>query len=77
VGSCAQNFGLGKAVVLHAIHQMKAAGMDHATVANAGTKEASRALYAACGFTPWHLIDDYVKPASARWEYSVLEQRLS
>jgi len=54
--------GLGKALVLHAMHQMKAAGMTHATVANAGTNEASRALYQACGFTPWHVIDDYVKP---------------
>ncbi|MFC2077326.1 GNAT family N-acetyltransferase [Candidatus Bipolaricaulota bacterium] len=57
--------GLGKAVVLHAMHQMKAAGMTHATVANAGTNEASRELYEACGFTPWHLIDDYVKPVPA------------
>jgi len=54
--------GLGKAVVLHAMHQMKAAGMTHATVANSNTNEASRALYAACGFTPWYLFDDYVKP---------------
>lgn len=53
--------GLGKAVVLHALHQMKAAGMSHATVANAGINEASRALYKACGFTPWYLIDDYAK----------------
>ena len=45
---------------------MKAAGMIHATVANAGTNEASRELYEACGFTPWHLIDDYVKPVPVR-----------
>ena len=57
--------GLGKAVVLHAMHHMKAAGMTHATVANSGSNEASRALYAACGFTPWHPIDDYVKPIPA------------
>jgi ribosomal protein S18 acetylase RimI-like enzyme len=43
--------GLGKAVVLHAMHQMRAAGMTHATVANTGTDEASRALYEACGMT--------------------------
>ncbi|MFC2099271.1 GNAT family N-acetyltransferase [Candidatus Bipolaricaulota bacterium] len=53
--------GLGKAVVLHAMHHMKAASMTHATVANAGTNEASRARYKAYGLTPWHLIDDYVK----------------
>jgi len=57
--------GLGKAVVLHALHRMKEAGMIWATVANTGTNEASRALYAACGFTPWHLIDDYIKPIPA------------
>ena len=45
-----------------AMHQMKAAGMTHATAANSGTNEASRALYEACGFTPRHLIDDYIKP---------------
>ena len=43
------------------MHRMKAAGMTHATVGNSGSNEASRALYAACGFTPWHFIDDYVK----------------
>jgi RimJ/RimL family protein N-acetyltransferase len=37
------------------------AGMTHATVANSGTNEASRALYEACGFTPWHVIGDYTK----------------
>jgi len=36
--------------------------MTHATVADSNTNEASRALYAAYGFTPWHLIDDCVKP---------------
>ncbi|MFC2078629.1 GNAT family N-acetyltransferase [Candidatus Bipolaricaulota bacterium] len=54
--------GLGKAVVLHAMHKMKAAGMAYATVANAGTNEASRELYKACGFEPWHMTDDYSKP---------------
>ncbi|MBN1859742.1 hypothetical protein JW848_11160 [Candidatus Bipolaricaulota bacterium] len=41
---------------------MKAAGMEVATVANTGINEPSRVLYATCGFTPWHLIDDCVKP---------------
>ena len=54
--------GLGKAVVLHALHRMRAAGMIHATVANSGINEASRELYKACEFTPWYVIDDYVKP---------------
>ena len=43
------------------MHHMKAAGMTYATVANTGTNGASRALYAACGSAPRHLIDDYVK----------------
>jgi len=42
---------------------MNAAGMaSRHRCQQTGTNEASRALYAACGFTPWHLIDDYVKP---------------
>ena len=41
--------GLGRAVVLHTMHQMRAAGMTHATVANSGTNEASRKLYRAWG----------------------------
>jgi mycothiol synthase len=58
--------GLGKAVVLDAMHRMKAAGMTHATVANTGTHETSRALYEACGFTPSYLFDHYVKPVQPR-----------
>ena len=46
------------------MRRMQAPGMTHATVATFGTNEAARALYEACGFAPWHLIDDYVKPAS-------------
>ncbi|MBU0596128.1 GNAT family N-acetyltransferase [Candidatus Bipolaricaulota bacterium] len=57
---------MGKAVLLQAMHHMKAAGMTHATVANAGTNEASRELYKACGFEPRHLIDDYVKRIPVR-----------
>lgn len=62
MGSCPRNSGSGKAVVIHAMHQMRAAGMTHATVANASTNEASRELYKACGFEPRYLIDDYSKP---------------
>lgn len=65
MGSCRRNFGLGEPVVLHAMHQMKAAGTTHAIVANTGTNETSRELYKACGFEPWHLTDDYLKPIPA------------
>ena len=46
--------------------------MPHATVGNTGTNEASRALYEACSFEPWHLIDRrakirYVSPDSLEW----------
>jgi L-amino acid N-acyltransferase YncA len=54
--------GLGKAVVLHAMYQMQAAGVTHATVANTGTNEAPRALHEACEFEPCYLFDDYVEP---------------
>jgi len=57
-----RRLGLGRAVVLYALQQMKAAGMTVATVANSNHNEASRALYAARGFTPWYRFDDYVKP---------------
>ena len=62
-----------KALVLHAMHHMKAAGMTYATVVNTGANEASRELYKACGFTPWYLIDDYVKPIPIRCGNSVLD----
>lgn len=59
-------------MALHAMHQMKAAGMTRATVANTGTNEASRALYEAVVFAPSHLIDDYIKAIPARHNNSVL-----
>ena len=40
--------------------------MTHATVADSGTNEAARELNKACGFTPWYLSHDYVKPIPAR-----------
>ena len=40
--------------------------MTHATVANSGANEAAPALYAACGFTPWYVFEDYVKPIPAQ-----------
>lgn len=49
-------------MVLHAMHQMKTARMTHA----AGTNEASQALYEACSFAPWYLIDGYVKAIPAQ-----------
>jgi len=51
---------------------MKAAGMTHVTVATAGINEASCELYEACGFEPWHLIGDYVKPVQSHREDWVL-----
>jgi len=53
--------GLGKALVLFAMRKMAAEGMEWAIVTNEGTNEASRALYRACGFRPWHLLDEFVK----------------
>jgi len=50
-----------KAVMRSAMHRMVEAGMETATVGNQGTNEASRGLYRAAGFKPWHLVDDYVK----------------
>jgi ribosomal protein S18 acetylase RimI-like enzyme/heme-degrading monooxygenase HmoA len=53
--------GLGKALILTVMHQMAAAGLDHAIVVNEGTNEASQKLYRSCGFQPWHLTNDYTK----------------
>jgi ribosomal protein S18 acetylase RimI-like enzyme len=54
--------GLGKALVMFAMNKMAAEGMKYATVVNAGTNEAARQLYRACGFKPWQFIDGFVKP---------------
>ncbi|MCL1693447.1 MAG: GNAT family N-acetyltransferase [Actinomycetia bacterium] len=54
--------GLGKALLLFAMKAMAAEGMEYATVVNEGANEASRALYASVGFSPWHLLDGYTKP---------------
>ena len=43
---------------------MKATGLTQ-SAANAAVNEASRALYKACGFTPWYILDDYVRPVWA------------
>ena len=58
--------GLGKALVLHAMWKMAAEGMKYATVVNEGTNKASRHLYRACGFKPWHLLDGFAKPVLLR-----------
>ena len=58
--------GLGKALLLTAMHKMAAEGMEYAIVVNAGTNEASRGLYRACGFKPWYLIDGFAKPVPPR-----------
>lgn len=57
--------GLGRALLLYAMRQMVAAGMRWAIVANEGSNPAARALYHACGFRPWHLLDSFVKPATS------------
>jgi GNAT superfamily N-acetyltransferase len=58
--------GLGKALLLFAMRKMAAAGMKYATVVNEGKNKAARQLYRACGFKPWHLIDDFTKPVLFR-----------
>ncbi|MCA9998089.1 MAG: GNAT family N-acetyltransferase [Anaerolineales bacterium] len=55
-----QRRGFGRAIVLYGMQQMAAAGMKFATVAHFGQNEAARGLYQACGFQPWHLLDDYI-----------------
>jgi len=56
-----RRLGLARAVITHALYQMKASGMTTATVANSGNNEASRALYQSCRFKPWHFVEDYFK----------------
>ena len=53
--------GLGRAIILYGLQQMKAAGMQFASVAHFGQNEAARELYQACGFKPWYLQDGYKK----------------
>jgi mycothiol synthase len=56
--------GLGRAILLYGMQQMAAAGMEFATVATFSSNEAARELYKACGFRPWHELDDYSKSVS-------------
>lgn len=58
--------GLGRALLQFAMHKMAAVRMEYAIVVNSGTNEASRGLYRAAGFKPWHLIDGFAKPLSPR-----------
>jgi GNAT superfamily N-acetyltransferase len=53
--------GFGRAIVLYGMQKMAAAGMKFATVAHFGDNDAARALYQACGFKPWHMLDGYKK----------------
>jgi ribosomal protein S18 acetylase RimI-like enzyme len=53
--------GFGRAIILYGLQQMAAAGMKFATVAHFGQNEAAQGLYQACGFKPWHLLDQYKK----------------
>lgn len=59
-----RRLGLGRAIVLYGMQQMIAAGMEFATVANFSNNEAAQRLYRACGFRPWHKLDDYSKSIS-------------
>jgi len=56
--------GLGRAILLHGMQHMAAAGMTTATVAHFGDNAAATGLYHACGFRPWHPIDSYRKACS-------------
>ena len=49
-----RRLGLARALMIHAMHAMRAAGMTHAQVAHEAAEEnpASAALYAGLGFTP-------------------------
>lgn len=57
-----QRRGFGKAIMLHGLQKMFAAGMRFASVAHFGDNRAARGLYQSCGFRPWHLLDSYTKP---------------
>ena len=60
--------GFGRAIILHGMQQMAAAGMEFATVAHFGKNEAARGLFQACGFKPWHMQDGYIKHFSNKQE---------
>lgn len=57
-----QRRGFGRAIMVYGMQRMIAAGMVVASVANSGANAAARGLYHACGFTPWHPQDGYIKP---------------
>jgi len=59
-----RRLGLARALMMYGMQQMAAAGLEYATVANFRDNEAASGLYKACGFRPWYLLDDYVKPVS-------------
>jgi len=56
-----RRLGLGRAIVLYGMQQMAALGMEFASVATSRSNQAARELYKACGFKPWHELDDYSK----------------
>jgi ribosomal protein S18 acetylase RimI-like enzyme len=56
--------GLGRALVLYGMRQMAGVGLEFASVVNESNNEASRELYKACGFKPWHELDGYSKSVS-------------
>jgi ribosomal protein S18 acetylase RimI-like enzyme len=58
-----RRMGLARAMLIHAMHAMRAAGMTHASVVHESAQEnpGSAALYAGLGFTPQHRTQRWVK----------------
>ncbi len=58
-----RRLGLARAMMIHAMHAMRAAGMTYASVVHEAAQEnpASAALYAALGFTPQYNTRMWVK----------------
>jgi mycothiol synthase len=62
-----RRLGLARAMMIHALHAMRAAGMTHASVVHESAQEnpASAALYAGLGFTPQYSTRSWVKHRKA------------
>lgn len=53
--------GLGRALVYHAVHHMKASGLAYGIVMNETANEGALNLYRSCGFKPWQPLDTFSK----------------
>lgn len=53
--------GLGRALMLHALHEMKRLGMERAQVVHQIDNRASTGLYDSLGFRPTYELIDYIK----------------